>query len=167
MKWAMFLILFAAAPAFAQTATSGSVSGSNASSHSQQANAQQLAATNALTINQAPIPTNEAVHYSGVDRSAPGTFLGAFAGSASPDACSSTSQVGVSGPGFSAAAGKGHVEPGCEHRRQAEIFGKLADDAAAHGNSEASGKAYQAAVWEACTADDKTTTMCRSLGLVQ
>jgi hypothetical protein len=156
-KLLVLIALFVVAPCFAQsTSQSGASSGSSSDVKANQGNAQN---TNLNIIsNQAPIPTSQSVHYSGLDREAPAVISGGYAAGFSSDNCMNTAQVGVSGPGFGVSAGKGVADTNCQLLRRVDAHGRLAQ---AYGITTAQGRyQLQQAAIDACVADGYEHDSC-------
>lgn len=150
MKTLLIMIaLLIAAPTFAQSSTSDAQSGSQSNVSSKQGNTQGT--TVSITSNEAPIPTAQSVHYSGLDRTAPTVVTGGYAAGFSSDNCMNTAQAGVSGPGFGASFGKGIPDSNCQLLRRVDAHGRLAQ---AYGIATSQGRyQLQQAAIDACIAD--------------
>jgi hypothetical protein len=153
----LLALMLASIPAFAQTSSnSGAVSGSQSTVKASQGNTQGT--TVSITSNEAPAPTAQSVHYSGVDRGAPAVVTGGYAAGFSSDNCMNTAQIGVSGPGFGASMGKGVADTNCQLLRRADAHGRLAQ---AYGVSTAQGRyQLQQAAIDACVADGYDHDSC-------
>lgn len=113
---AIAIILAVSTPAvFAQTSDASAGSQSQSGATATQGNAQ------IANYNSPAAPDHVTV------RNNPGVYMGGFAAPFSPDACSGTSQLGVSVIGASATAGKQVLEENCAHIRRAYAWMSKAD----------------------------------------
>lgn len=108
---------------FHNTASSGSTSGATANASPHQAQS-ATSSVNYSPVTNESIPANttskDVVDYRGIPQNTPDLMLGGYAGNASQDSCSNTTQFGLSVPGGAAAFGKGKNDPFCGFRRAAD-----------------------------------------------
>lgn len=155
--------LLAAGPALADN---NSRSDSNSVSNSQSGAAANT--TNAINFNSST-PEKQTVSYGGdyTVRSAPGTVLGGFSGSFSPDSCTSTVQGGASWLGGSFALGKPIRDVNCERMRVVERLGQTMSSTPANNAPVAARRLHSLMVKTLCAADvPQLMDDCKSLGLV-
>ncbi len=107
--------------------TSRSSSGSTSAADASSSPHQSQAATAGATLSYAPVtnvPANtssrDVVDYRGIPQNTPDLMLGGYAGNASQDSCSNTTQFGLAVPGGAAAFGRGKNDPFCGFRRAAD-----------------------------------------------
>lgn len=92
--------------------------------------------------------------------------IGGFAGSFSPDSCTSTAGGAVGATGFGISVGGPKADPNCQRMRVIERGGQLASQGVSLGYRDIAGKVYMVNVWNWCTSSPELTRACRQAGLV-
>lgn len=158
---ALLGLMFAANMAHAQSAISGSQSGSSSSTTALQGNQQQAASAANVTIDQ-----SGSSHTTVRDVTTPPVSIAGFGTSFSPDSCVNTTGGGVSVMGAGASYAKGIRDDACSKIRQFYAWGQESAYDRKIGDRDAEAIAKSMRIYLLCMADSDSQRACLKLGAI-